>query len=236
MKRLIFVVCVLFVAALSNIAIAGKPAQDIPITQTISDYDANNIPFYIQSDGLGAYINNLATKGKTAGTNSVLMSNVCNGLSNGDRLLESFDVRKVVVTLNSLNAIQPGDPNYLVPPVLVGTLTSTVRSMNTCTCDTNQSMYKMTAGSTIFCPMHFRLKDYNYRVDMGTTGENETERVQIYCNSADSAGCKEWTIDPLSSTDYTTNPGRTRARLVNLNTGANMGNFYMTFHLYITRP
>ncbi len=231
------VIGVLFMTLFLSSAFAGKPAGDKPITQEISDYDANSVAYSIQSDGVGLYTNNAATyKGKLTGTSSVLMANVCGNLPNGDRLLETFDVRKVKVTLDSTNAIQPGDPNYLVPPQFFGTITSTVRNMNKCTCGTGQSMYAMAAGTKIFCPMHFRLNAVNYRLDMGASGETETEFVQIICNSADSAGCKEWMIDPISDPDYTTNPGRTRARLVNLSNGQNMGNYYMTFHLHVTRP
>lgn len=232
----VLVMCALLCAlAVSGAMAAGGKQVDIPITQGISDYDGNNVPFYIQSDGLGLYSNTVTSHGQTTGDRSVLMSNVCNGLTNGDRLLDT-QVRKVRVTLDNTNACQPGDTNCLVPAQTLGTIVSTVRTMNTCTCDTNQSMYKMAAGSTIFCPMHLKLYNFNYRLDMGTTGENETQRVQIYCNAADSAGCKEWFIDPISDLDYTTNPGKTRARLVNLSNGQNMGNYYMTFDIHVTRP
>jgi hypothetical protein len=39
-------------------------------------------------------------------------------------------------------------------------------------------------------------------------------RFQIVCNAADSAGCKEWTIDPIADPNHPTDPGKTRARLV----------------------
>jgi len=68
-------------------------------------------------------------------------------------------------------------------------------------------------------------------------GDNETDSVQIVCNATDSAGCKEWTIDPISDPDYTSNPGKTRARLVDLgNNNQDIGDYYMTFHLHATRP
>jgi len=233
-----FPICFLFLAlAFGTTWSAGRKVADIPITQEISDYDVNSVPYYIQSDGLGLYMNNLASyKGKTTGTSSVLMSNVCNGLYNGDRLLETFDVRKVTITFENKNAIQRGDPNYVVPPQFFGTINSTFRGINKCTCGSGVSMYAMAAGTKIFCPMHFRLNSVNYRLDMGASGETETEFVQIFCNAVDSAGCKEWLIDPIFDPDYTTNPGKTRARLVDLNTNQNLGNYYMTFHMHVTRP
>ncbi|HSE43331.1 MAG TPA: hypothetical protein VLH08_21405 [Acidobacteriota bacterium] len=237
MNRLWLLISILLLTLVSNTAIAGKPVKDIPITQEISDVDVNSVPYYIQSDGLGIYTHTLATsRGKTTGTNSVLMTNVCGGLTYGDRLLETTtDSRKVKVTLDQTNAIQPGDPNYVVPAQFFGTITSTVRFMNKCTCGAGQNMYTMPADTEIYCPMHIRMNSVNYRLDMGTAGETETEFVRIYCIAADSAGCKEWTLDPISDPGDTTNPGRTRARLVDLNTNENLGNYYMTFHLHVLR-
>ena len=94
----------------------------------------------------------------------------------------------------------------------------------------------MAADTRIFCPMHFRLYGANYRLEM-IGGDNETDSVQIYCNDADLTGCKEWTIDPISDPIYTSNPGKTRAHLIDLgNNNQNIGDYYMTFHLHVTRP
>jgi hypothetical protein len=145
--------------------------------------------------------------------------------------------RMVKITLDSRNAIVPGDPNYKdVIPQLQGTITSGVRSMNTCTCDENLNMLKMAAGTKIFCPMHFKMYAPNYRLDMRSHDEPDTDKVQIVCNDVDGSGCTDWDITPIDDPDYTSNPGKTRARLINLNTGENMGNFYMTFHLHVHRP
>src|SRR5262245_54924456 len=128
MNRLALLISILSLMLISHSALAaGKPpkAVDIPITQEISDADNNSLPYNIQSDGLGVYTHTLVTsKGKTTGTNSVLMENVCGGLTNGDRLLETTTdaVRKIKVTLNQADAIQPGDPNYLVPAQFFGTI------------------------------------------------------------------------------------------------------------------
>ena len=236
----LFTICVLFLILAAGSAMAGKPAGgDIPITQEIADVDVTTgSAYYIQSDGLGPYLHTLVTyKRTTTGTNSVLMSNVCNGLTNGDRLLETtLDTRKVKITLDSSNAVQPGDLHYVTPALFSGTIVSTFRGMNKCTCGANVSMYAMAANTRIFCPMHFRLNAVNYRLDMGASGETETEFVQISCMVADSAGCKEWSIDPISDSDYSDNPGKSRARLVDLNTNQNLGDYYMTFHLHVTRP
>ena len=238
MKTLTMAILVLNLLAGMAIA-AGKPPQDKPVTHNIADYDPNFASYTIQSDGLGPYTHTFRTsKGKSTGTTSVLMTNVCGGLTYGDRLLDQSNdnSRTVKITFDSTNSIQPGDPNYLLPPQFFGTFDGTVRNMNKCTCGTGQNMYTMAAETKIYCPMHFVLHSENYRLDMGTAGEPETEFVQITCNATDAAGCKDWSIDPISDPEDTTNPGRTRARLVNLSNGQNLGNYYMTFHLHVTRP
>jgi hypothetical protein len=242
MNRLLLFISILSLTLISSIVIAaGKPpkAVDIPVTQQISDSDVNSVPYYVQSDGLGVYTHTLVTsKGKTTGTNSVLMENVCGGLVNGDRLLDqNFDaVRKVKVTFDQNNAIQPGDPNYVVPAQFFGTITSAARFMNKCTCGAGLSMYTMPENTQIYCPMHIRMYSVNYRLDMGAAGETETEFVKIFCNAADSSGCKDWSIDPISNPGDTTNPGKTRARLVDLGTNQTLGNYYVTFHVHVIRP
>jgi hypothetical protein len=244
MKRFNFTVFILSLALVTSSVMAANfhKGGDIPITQEISDVDTATLtPYYIQSDGLGLYLFDFTTyKGKTTGTNSVLMANVCGNLPNGDRLLDtsltSGDGRRVKITFSNANAILANDPNYRVPAQFFGIISNRFRNMNTCTCGTGQSMYSMAANTRIFCPMHFRLDGANYRLEM-IGGDNETDSVQIVCNAADSAGCKEWTIDPISDPDYTDNAGRTRARLVDLgNNNANLGDYYMTFHLHATRP
>jgi len=242
MNRLLILISILSLTLISSFAIAaGKPpkAVDIPITQQISDEDGNLVPYMIQSDGLGVYTHTAVTsKGKTTGTVSVLMENVCGGLYNGDRLLDQAteSVRKVKVTFDQNNAIQPGDPNYVVPALFFGTVNGTARFMNKCTCGAGLSMYTMPANTQIYCPMHVRMYSVNYRLDMGAAGETETEFVKIFCNAADSSGCKDWSIDPISNPGDTTNPGKTRGRLVDLSTNQTLGNYYVTYHVHVTRP
>jgi len=242
----IVAICFLILGLTMGAAMAaGKPPKDLPVTQEILDTDTNGVAYSIQSDGAGLYKD--GTAGGLSGDISILMTNVCNGLTYGDRLLD-LQVRQVKLTLTDANALHPGDFGYQVPAQPIGTLYNAVRFMNKCTCGANVSMYTMSAGSKIHCPMHLRLDPLDstasyYRIDMGTDGETETEQVQITCNAADSSGCKDWYIDPISDPDYTVNPGRTRARLNyfvsckgrNCAPDPYYGDFYMTFHVHVSR-
>jgi hypothetical protein len=153
------------------------------------------------------------------------------------------------VTLSTANAVQPGDPGYTVPanPPYWGTEFWAMHMENKCTGD-NLDMYTMKPGDKFTCNTLFRFPSTTrsfYRLDMGTYDSNypepETQKVQVSCNSSASDGyCKDWFIDPIPvvNADGSTSPGQTRARL-NHGAGApftNEGDFYLTFHIHVTRP
>jgi hypothetical protein len=76
----------------------------------------------------------------------------------------------------------------------------------------------------------------------------ETQQLQVSCNSSGGDGnCNSWFLDPtpVVNPDGTTAAGQTRARLskiVTKNAGnvvvsdTNEGDFYLTFHIQVTRP
>ncbi len=221
-------------------AFAGKPASDIPVTTNLADYDATNTPYYVQSDAGGAYSNGLNS------VTSILVANGYNGFTWGDwRLdLSSSTSRTARITFSTANAVQPGDPGYQAPanPPFWGTQSEAARMENKCTQD-NLDMLMMKAGDSFQCVMIIRLPGPNsgyYRLYMGRTWYSETDDVQVSCDSADAGGCNDWFIDPIPvvNPDGTTSPGRARARL-NLdvrNKTTDDGDFYLTFHIHVTRP
>ena len=220
----------------------SKPAGDLPVTTSLADYDAGNVPYYLQSDGGGAYPNGVA------GTLSVLWANAFNGLTWGDwRLyLSSSTNRTLGITFATANAVQPGDPRYRVSanPPYWGTQFLAVNMFNQCTYD-NLDMLTMKPGDSFACMTTIRFPQDssggNYWLSMGGTSAGETDRVQVSCNAADAGGCKDWFIDPIPvvNADGSTSPGRTCARLLySPRKGPNQqdGDFYLTFHIHVTRP
>lgn len=220
-------------------AFAASPRpKDIPVHSYFQDWDATNVPYTIQSDGAGAYIDG------TGNIVSVLMANVYNNLYNGDWQMDgtASTTRTVAVTLASTNAIPPGDPGYTVPPnpPFWGTRYLPARLIDKCT-QYNKSLLTMQPGTTFTCPLLLRWNNPGggfYRLDMG---DNEATPAQISCNSADSLGCNDWYLDPVPvvNPDGSVAPGKAIARLVySAKNGAitNLGDFYMTFHFHVTRP
>ena len=241
---------------LAATAFASKPSADVPLTTYLSDFNATGTAYYVQSDGQAGPARGVAGEDDNNYQNviSVLNANTYNGLPPGDWTLDllSSTSRTMRLTLSSLNEIQPGQPGYTVPPnpPFLGTTSLVSRFAEYCTA-IGLDLGTMTAvNQTIQCPAIFRF-DWNsslyYRVYMtGTWGGSapESTYVQIQCNGLGTNGyCNDWYIDPIpmSNGDGTFSPGHAIGRLVAITTKGtgtftNEGDFYMTFHIHVTRP
>lgn len=243
---------------LATLAFAGKPSPDVAVTTYLSDTTATSTPYYIQSDGQPGPLHSVPGEYDNAYQNvtSVLNANTYNNKPPGDWTLDLLtSTRTIRLTLNSLNEIQPGQPGYTVPPnpPFVGTGSVVSRFAEYCTA-IGLDMGTMTAAyQTIQCPAILRF-DWNsslyYRVYMtgswSAPGQYapETTYVQIQCNSVGISGyCNDWYIDPIpvSNGDGSFSPGVAIGRLVALTTKGtgtptNEGDFYLTFHVHVTRP
>jgi hypothetical protein len=247
----------LIVVFAGTLALAGKPPSDVPVTTYFSDYDATGTPYYVQSDGLAGLVHGATGEYDNGYQNvsSFLNANTYHSLPPGDWTLDllSSTVRTMRLTINSLNEIQPGQPGYTVPPnpPFLGTDPLVSRFAEYCTA-IGLDMGTMTAvNQTIQCPAIFRFNwnsSLYYRVYMTgswtTFAAPETTYVQIQCNGLGTNGyCNDWYIDPIpvSNGDGTFSPGQAIGRLVAITTrgtgtDTNDGDFYMTFHLHVTRP
>jgi hypothetical protein len=203
----------------------------VPVTTIIGDTDANGLASTVASDGLGPYPHGVN------GVTSFLTSNGYNGIEFGDWQFGVYDSpsRLVNETLSIEDAVQPGDPNYTAPaspPFGFGTQASKAHIEVKCTL-LNRSMLTMTAGQTFICPLPNRFnvsgQDYSLSPAQSFTHFAETTDVQVRCNTANSGGCNDWFIDPIGV-------GQAVGRLVPTGSGINDGDFYMRFHIHITRP
>ena len=232
------------VSLIGAIAFATKPTPNISVSTYLSDFNASNAPFYVYSDGGGAYQNGVA------GVGSYLNSNGYNRISWGDWRLDLYNSpsRLVAVTFSTANAVQSGDPGYTVAsaPPYWGTQFFAMHMENKCTED-KLDMLTMKPGDKFTCNTIFRFPSTlagDYALQMGTYDsfypEPETQRVQVTCNAANSGGCTDWFIDPIPvvNPDGSTSPGQTRARLTSGLSApfTNKGDFYLTFHIHVTRP
>ena len=222
-----------------------RSANHISVTTYFSDTDTGGNPSTIASDGGGAYQDNTVDG---HGVMSILTENGYNGIPWGDWQFDSNNstTRSVSRVFNEADGVLPGDPHYTAPanPPFSGAQNLKSRVQVKCTL-LNRSMLTMTAGSSFTCPMPTTLDtagNVRYRLDPAPSwsGYAETTDVLITCNTAESDGegwdgCNDWFIDPIGG------PGQAVGRLTHQSVQGkpktfNDGDFYMKFHVHITRP
>ena len=230
-------------------AFAARPVADLPVTSTLADFDASNVAYFVQSDGLGPYKNGVD------GVKSVLQGGSLNGLS-GDWDLDTYNanlkgpdnsLRHAYITFSSANAVQPADPGYTSPanPPFWGTQRLSMRFLAQCSAAPYYiSVKAIKPGFPAYCPLLMRFKVSNdYRLVMGHSTPNlaETQDVQISCNAVDASGnCNDWSVDSTPPVSQGGGPGvnqvRARLTLLGKTTNTQEGDFYFTFHIRITNP
>ena len=217
----------------------GHPPRqtDISVTTNVLDFDPAANPYTISSDGGGSYFNGVG------GVTSILTANTYNCVATGDWQFNkpfvtkgktTFSNRKMGVSLNTSDEVQPGDPHYTAPanPPFLGTLILNAYSEVKCSL-VFVSMMQMAANTATTCPMIFSFFAPNgvqYGLSPAQSFDHfpEVTDAQVACNSADAAGCNDWFIEPIGSLQAV-------GRLVPAG-GGNDGDFYMRFRFHVTRP
>jgi hypothetical protein len=210
----------------------------IPVTTIIGDTDSNGLTVDIGSDGQGPYPHNVA------GVTSWLTSNGYNGIAYGDWQFSTVNstTRTVGQGFAQGDAVQLGDPHAQNPfvaanPPYWGMFDYPGHIEVKCTL-VNRNMLTMTAGSSFTCPLIDRIEysstaEYRLEPAFSFTGYPETTDVQVRCNTTDSNGCNDWFIDPI-------NLGEAVGRLTGppscKRCSGDDGDFYMRFHIHVTRP
>ena len=211
----------------------------IPITSTFAD-DATGA-YDVQSDGLGAYLNNVNA------VTTFLTSNGYNHIQYGDWQFDTYSsiTRGVNLSFDYNDEVISGEPGWTgvqANPPFVGTQKVLAHIEDQCTF-VNMDMLTMTASKIITCPFLIRFRDplsgADYRIYMGYLAYGETTGVQVTCNSVQSPGdgfCNDWYIDPVTVVNPY-GPAGAIGRLARLGKRGetNEGDFYMAFHFHLTR-
>lgn len=241
----------LLLLCVTTAAYATQPTPNVPVTTYLSDSNASAAPYTIQSDGQSGPAHGVVGEYDNAqqGVTSILNANTYNRQPPGDWTLDLLGStpRTVRLTLGPANEIPPGQPGYTVPPhpPFVGTDNLISKFEEKCTAVPLDMGTMNAVGQTIHCPalLRFNWGATYYRLLMtGSWGGSypETTQVQIQCNQLGANGyCNDWFVDPIPvvNPDGSTSPGRAIARLVNpSHTEINDGDFYVTFHVHVTRP
>lgn len=211
----------------------ARPSSDIAVTTYIEPFDGYGSPADTLSDGGGAYLHGVG------GVSSFLTANVFNGLTHGDwRFSASATGRKFGIALDPEDAVQPGQPAYIVPatPPYWGTRL-VPGNMNVQCTSVNRSMKTMTAGSSFECPLatDFVFNGIKYSKSAMRSfynGHPETTDAQVVCNAADAGGCNDWFIEPIGQVPAIARLGRQNKGGVS----THIGTFYVRFRIHVTRP
>ncbi len=244
---------------LATVAFAAKPPSNVPVTTYVSDANAGGTAYYIQSDSQLGPVNAAPGEYDNGFQNvtSMLNANTYNSLPPGDWTLDmlSSTIRTLRLTLSAANEIQPGQPGYTVAPnpPFVGTDPVVSRFAEFCTAIGLDMGTMSVVNQTIQCPAILRFtwtSTTYFRLYMtgswSAPGQYapESSFVQIQCKALGANGyCNDWYVDPIPvvNADGTTSPGQAIGRLVAVTTkgtgpSGNEGDFYMTFHVHVTRP
>jgi hypothetical protein len=210
----------------------GKPNSNVVVTSTLND--AGNITpdgtnHRLQSDGLGAYLNNSSRTDK--------VESVIQGI--GDWVLDTTgsSTRSVLIDFR--------DP-------VAGSSTSSApfawdfvkaRLISKCTQTQAGGYLSLAAGATINCPLHaaFSYGGATYRLTMNPVNNAATDFAQVTCTAADAAGkCNAWSVVPITQADGS--GVKSIAVLLkdtivkNKTTTTTLGYFYMTFAIDVSNP
>lgn len=252
---------VTFVGLGSTAVKAAKPKGDVSVTTSLADDNAAAQPYSLQSDGGGPYQNGVAGVVSVLLANAY--NNQTWGDWRLDLTAQATS-RNIGIsfcdpahgTTCPLNAVQPGDPGYTAPanPPWWGTQWQPLHVQAGCTA-WNRNMLTMRAGDAFPCSAVIIfpvINNVSYVLHIGTVPnplvpKPETQQLQVTCTSSSTDGnCNGWFLDPIPvvNADGSTSAGQTRSRLertVTNNGGkilseTNEGDFYLTFHIPITRP
>jgi len=221
----------------------GPPPRDLSVTTEFLNVDSENFVCTVSSDGQGTYQDGVN------GVSSILTANTCNGLTWGDWRFDSRgSTRSVTESLNSADAIQPGDPHYQAPanPPYWGSQLQQSWLNVQCTCTPHRDMYTMTAGQSFTCPLVHAWYDaagnmWGFSPARSFSGHPETTDVLVTCNSASGGHCVDWYIEPID----VQRPGGTDEEAVGRLgedpsckhcSNIDDGDFYMRFRIHVSLP
>jgi hypothetical protein len=208
----------------------GKLPSDTPVTTIIDGLGINTSPtLRIQSDQLGAYQN-------SSSLYSVLQA------SWGDWVVDMLNYssspqRKVLIDLRdavSGSSINPfGATGY-----------QSVRARFIAQCAENGIDFRTMQPNNIYpCPMAVLFDDASgvrYRLAENPTKFGETNSVQVTCVTTDlNTKCNQWKIEP--SATQIGGEVKNVAKLLKLATNPHqadqdMGDFYLSFTIHVTKP
>jgi hypothetical protein len=211
---------------------AGKPAPDVPVVATLAD-NANGHALRVGSDGGGAYL-----------TTSQVTSRIQTFANGSDWMLTTFYTSKRKYAASNRGVLldlseQVTDGAFTTPidqPTVVP-----VHLIAHCS-RVNVDMVRMSPGQFAACPGGLRFWAPDglwYRLSFGPTNY-AVDPLRVTCITADTTGCKVWTITPNGTATTGTDPNpKNYTKLLNIDEGGNVlaegGDYYVSFSITVAR-
>lgn len=184
---------------------SSTPCSTTNVTSILNDSDNNNLPFQIQSDGIGAYTSYSLDHGKDTVT-SIVRSDCTWTLDTTSSLS-----RGIAVTLKYV------DPSGSWTPPFTGPLT--VKAVMNSHCYANPANNGVDFGSmtvygqTLICPINvgFYYGKTWYNIAINPFNWPGTTQAQVKCGGVSNGLCGQWTIAPDPATSVLNAAGQTSA-------------------------
>lgn len=206
------------------------------VTSILNDSNVDNLPFQIQSDGLGAYTPYSLDHGKDTVT-SVVRSDCTWSLDT-----TSSVSRGIAVTLKYV------DPSGSWTPPFTGPLT--VKAVMNSHCYANPANNGVDFGSmtlygqTLICPINvgFYYGKTWYNIAINPFNWPGTTQAQVKCGGVSNGLCSQWTIAPDPATSVLDAAGQTSAigeltlpSCVGCSDGTGLGLYEFSFSFLVHR-
>jgi hypothetical protein len=221
-------------AALTVTTSLAAPRTSYPVRVTIADVQAEH-PLLVQSDGLGDY-----EPGQIPQSSIELYKN---GYT--DWLFTTYVISaRGKVTPSNRNVLfnlnEAVSPDNVPSPIGAEYLQAHLKVA--CT-DVNVNMLRIPPGGTVVCPGGFRFLARDgrwFRLAMSPMNFSDVNPVHVTCVSADSTGCRTWSITPSSTVTTGDDPNpKNVVKLLRVDANGivleQLGNYYLSFAITLRR-
>ena len=219
MKKTILLLTIVAITVFAFNVIAQK-TSDKPVTSTIQNFDANSMPYRLQSDNRGAYLN---------GTDSVVSR--IQGIGDWELDMLTSPTRKVYVDF--ADPVPNTNPNNLAAPL---SNYYQLRFLTQC----SPSLQNLALNATQKCPLIVAVNvgADRYSIRFYEANFPGTENPTWICTSASNGKCNGWRMQSLAAD----NSGKLRAQLLKVTTSKgktvnqDYGKYFFSFDISLTNP
>ena len=225
-----FTVVTVLGAALPAAAKQTPPSCSSNVSTIIAGADSNNVPFQLQSDGKGAYVN--FTNSKTDYGTDEIVSGSCNY----ELSLQNSQSRTLTLTFEPSTGAPFAGPLEVSTPHIYSYCSNNPANNGL---DYGNMTF---TGQTMQCQflIGFQYNGTQYSVRMNPNLYSGTDWVNVQCTGASGGVCNMWSVTPIPGSLPDPSTGQPSAigglfKMKNGNIESSLGLYYFDFALTITK-